>query len=182
MLMNTVEPIREVEKIEKIKKYLRDRNERDYLMFYLGISTGLRIGDILSLKAGDVRGTHIKLTEQKTRKERKVRMSPQLGRELRSYVEEKADHHYIFKSQKGHNKPISRSAAYKILRKAAHEFNLKDIGTHTMRKTMGYHYYKQTKDVALLQKLFNHSSQEITLRYIGINQDILDDALLKLKI
>ncbi len=69
--MNAVEPIRDIEKVEKIKKYLRDRNERDYLMFYLGISTGLRIGDILSLKAGDVRGTHIKLTEQKTGKTRR---------------------------------------------------------------------------------------------------------------
>ena len=49
-----------------------------------------------------------------------------------------------------------------------------NIGTHSMRKTFGYHHYKQFKDVALLQKIFNHSSQQITLRYIGIEQDQID--------
>ena len=44
------------------------------------------------------------------------------------------------------------------------------IGTHTMRKTFGYWFYKQTKDVAKLQSLLNHSPPEITLRYIGITE------------
>ena len=45
-----------------------------------------------------------------------------------------------------------------------------------MRKTFGYHYYKKTKDIALLQNIFNHSSSAITLRYIGITDDLLDKA------
>jgi len=45
-----------------------------------------------------------------------------------------------------------------------------------LRKTFGYHFYQQTKDVALLQELFNHSSPSVTLRYIGINQDKIDQA------
>ena len=45
-----------------------------------------------------------------------------------------------------------------------------------MRKTFGYHYYKQTKDIATLQKIYNHSSPSITLRYIGIVQDEIDKA------
>lgn len=48
------------------------------------------------------------------------------------------------------------------------------IGTHSMRKTFGYHHYQQFKDIALLQKIFNHSSQLITLRYIGIDQEQID--------
>ncbi|MCQ9844315.1 site-specific integrase, partial [Staphylococcus aureus] len=54
---------------------------------------------------------------------------------------------------------------------------LSEIGTHSMRKTFGYHYYKQTKDVALLMAVFNHSSQYITLRYIGINQDVMNESI-----
>jgi hypothetical protein len=46
-----------------------------------------------------------------------------------------------------------------------------------MRKTFGYHFYQQTKDVALLQNIFNHSAPSITLRYIGINDDLLDKAI-----
>ncbi|MFP3813497.1 tyrosine-type recombinase/integrase, partial [Bacillus sp. SIMBA_005] len=57
-----------------------------------------------------------------------------------------------------------------------------DIGTHTLRKTFGYHFYKQTKDVAMLQEIFNHSDQRTTLRYIGINQDAMNNAMKKFKI
>ncbi|BDP82253.1 hypothetical protein EfmAA290_29290 (plasmid) [Enterococcus faecium] len=45
-----------------------------------------------------------------------------------------------------------------------------DIGTHTLRKTFGYHYYKKTRDIATLMFIFNHSSQAITKRYIGITE------------
>jgi len=48
-----------------------------------------------------------------------------------------------------------------------------------MRKTFAYHYYKKTKDIALLMNLFNHSSQSVTLRYIGINQDVINDSISK---
>jgi integrase len=57
--------------------------------------------------------------------------------------------------------------AYKILRKVAERFHLEEVGTHTLRKTFGYHFYQQTKDVAMLQEIFNHSSPAITLKYIG---------------
>lgn len=180
--MNAVEPIRDKEKVEKIKAYLREQSERNYLLFYLGINTGLRISDLLNLKAGDVRGTHIKIQEKKTRKSKKIRLSPELGRDLRAFVDGMADHHYVFKSREGWNKPITRSMAYKMLRNAAEKFKLTDIGTHTMRKTFGYHFYYQTKDVAMLQEIFNHSDPKITLKYIGVNQDMLDDAYLKFKL
>ena len=59
---------------------------------------------------------------------------------------------------------------------AGQNVGLDEIGTHTLRKTFGYHFYNQTRDIALLQELFNHSSPSITLRYIGINQDKIDQA------
>jgi integrase len=63
------------------------------------------------------------------------------------------------------------------MNQAAAAVGLEDIGTHTLRKTFGYHHYQQNKDVAILQQIFNHSSPSITLRYIGINQDIIDRSL-----
>ncbi|KYD02602.1 hypothetical protein B4144_3100 [Bacillus atrophaeus] len=92
------------------------------------------------------------------------------------------DHEFLFKSREGINKPISRSMAYKILRADAEYVGLDDIGTHTLRSTFGYHFYKQTKDVAMLQKIFNHSDQRTTLRYIGINQEAMNNAMKKFKI
>ena len=43
-----------------------------------------------------------------------------------------------------------------------------------MRKTFCYFFYKQNNDVALLQKILNHSNPAITLRYIGIAQEEID--------
>lgn len=79
--------------------------------------------------------------------------------------------------QKNSRLPIGRVQAYRILNSAAKAVGLSEIGTHTLRKTFGYHFYQQYKDVALLQELFNHSAPSVTLRYIGINQDALDKAM-----
>ena len=50
------------------------------------------------------------------------------------------------------------------------------VGTHSLRKTFGYHHYIKFKDIAILQKILNHSSTSITLRYIGIEQDRIDES------
>lgn len=125
---------------------------------------------------------YFNLIEKKTKKKKRIDMTPALQREFKAYVEGKEDHEFLFKSREGINKPISRSMAYKILRAAAEYVGLDDIGTHTLRKTFGYHFYKQTKDVAMLQEIFNHSDQRTTLRYIGINQDAMNNAMKKFKI
>lgn len=175
--MNFVQPIRDPDMIEQIKRYLRSRNERDYMLFVFGINTGLRIQDMLKLRVRDVKGDHIIMREMKTDKQKWLKINPTLRRELKRYTADKDDYTYLFKSREGKNKPITRDMAYKILRKAATEFGLADIGTHTCRKTFAYHLYKKEKDITLLQKMLNHSSPEITLRYIGMDQDRMDDAI-----
>lgn len=180
--MNFVQPIRDSEKVDAIKEFFKEESDRNYLLFLMGINTGLRISDILKLRVGDVKEKHITIREQKTKKQKWIMITPPLRRALKGYLPGRPDHEFLFKSRQGGNKPIGRSMAYKILRKAAAEFKLKDIGTHTMRKTFGYHFYQQTKDVAMLQEIFNHSSPDITLRYIGVNQDGLDHAMTKFKI
>lgn len=181
--MNIVQPIRDTDKVEEVKQFLKEENERNYILFLIGINTGLRISDILKLRVIDVKEElHIVIREKKTEKQKWIRMTPQLRRELAQYIEGKEDHEYLIQSRQGDNKPIGRSMAYKVLNKAAKHFRLKNIGTHSMRKTFGYHFYKQTKDVAMLQEIFNHSSPEITLRYIGVNQDNMDKAMADFKI
>ena len=90
---------------------------------------------------------------------------------------------YLFKSRKGDNKAISRVQAWQVLSDSAKLVGVKeDIGTHTLRKTFGYWSYKQGIDITLLQKIFNHSSPAITLRYIGITQDDIRDVYNKLNL
>ena len=148
------------------------------MLFVLGINTGLRISDLLELKVEDVRDKiHIVLIEQKTGKTKKFLINNQLREDLNKYTEGMINNEYLYQSQKGNNKPISRVQAYRILNDVANKVGLEDIGTHTLRKTFGYWHYKQYKDVALLQELFNHSAPSVTLRYIGINQDVMDKTI-----
>lgn len=170
--MKSVEPIRKLSDIEKIKKYL-STNPRDRLLFIFGINTGLRISDILKLKVKDVKNKrHLIVTEQKTNKIKKVLIMNDLKHEIKEYIKDKKGDTYLFESAQTNN-PISRIQAYRIINNACKKKRVKgNIGTHTLRKTFGYHFYQKTKDIALLQSIFNHSSPKITLRYIGINQGL----------
>jgi integrase len=179
--MKFVQPIRDPVKLSEIKRYLRNQNHRNYILFQIGINTGFRISDILPLKVTDVKGTHITIREQKTSKEKKVLIRKSLRKDLDVYISNKMDGEYLFPSRnrKGSRKPhpISRSMAYKIVRDAAAEFGLSEIGTHSMRKTFGHNFYAEKKDIVLLMDHFNHTEEKVTLRYVGILQDTLDDAL-----
>lgn len=177
--MKHVMPIRSKEKLGEIKKILRDQSERNYIMFMIGINAALRISDILPLRVRDVRGECIILTEQKTGNLREIPINTSLERALRRYVHGKKDNEILLKSREGINEPISRSMAYKIIREAGEQAGVMRLGTHTMRKTFGYHYYHRTKDIEALRKMLNHSDAEITRRYIGIEEDFIKEQYLK---
>lgn len=184
-----VHPIRDTKQIETIRDLLAYQNKRNALLFVMGIGTGLRISDILAMKVGDVideRGRIKKeyyFREKKTRKYKKVTFSkyviPAIEDYLRGY--KGSMNRPLFVSQKrgknGEEQPILREQAWKILTSAAKRVGItENIGTHTLRKTFGYHAYRN-KNVSIeyLQLLFNHRDPSITLRYIGILQEELDD-------
>lgn len=178
--MIAVDPIKDVEQIEAMAENLLSKNERDYVMFMTGISTGLRIGDILSLRVRDVRNKkYIKIYEQKTDKSRDIIIGPKLKKIYDKYTEGKDNRDFLFKSRRttksGKQKPISRVMAYNILRKAAIEIGFNGrVGCHSMRKTFGYRYYKKNGNLAQLQKIFNHRQESITLAYIGLEKEEID--------
>ena len=178
--MNTVEPIRDIRTVWDVADYLGEKSERNKIMFLFGIYVGIRISDILKLKVRDVRDVrHVTIREQKTGKGRKFPINDELKPMLNKYIKGKADYEWLFPSRQGDNH-LERKQAYNIINQAGQRFGLEHIGTHTMRKTFGYHFYKQTGDIVTLQKIFNHSDFHITLRYIGIEQDEQDAAIMNL--
>ena len=163
-----------------MKTVLKAKDEKYYIMFLIGINVGLRLSDILTLKVSDLwNRTHINIVEKKTGKTKRFLLNSQMQAELTEYIDKfsLADDDYLIRSRKGKNQPIKRDRAYKILNAAAQEIGLGEIGTHSMRKTFGYWHYQKYKDVALLQHLFNHANSAVTLRYIGVNQDIMDQSV-----
>lgn len=173
--MGTVEPIRNLKDLRRIENIL-SKNKRDLLFFTIGTNCGLRISDILALKVGDVKGkNYIQITEQKTGKFKRFPINAKLKPMIAEFTKDRALDEPLFLT-KFKNK-LGRVTAYYTIRGACEQIGLEEkFGTHTMRKTFGYHHYKKYKDVAMLQKIFNHSNPMVTLRYIGIEQDQIDES------
>jgi integrase len=171
-----VQPIRDKGQLENMKWALRRFcSERDYILFLIGINTGLRVGDLLQLKVSDVkRKKRIMVKEGKTKKKRTIQLD-NIYKEIQDYVKS-VESEWLFPSRKG-DQPITTTQAYRQLQKAGEMVDVDSVGTHTMRKTFGYWFYKQTKDVAKLQTILNHSHPDITMRYIGITQEEIEDSL-----
>ena len=173
--MATVEPIRKLEDLKKIEKIL-SKNKRDLLFFTIGTNCGLRISDILALDVGDVKGkNYIQIIEKKTKKFKKFPINAKLKPMLEEFTKNRKTKEPLFITK--FKNRLERVAAYKIINKACKETGLEEtVGTHTLRKTFGYHHYQKFKDIVMLQKIFNHFSPEITLRYIGIEQREIEDS------
>lgn len=192
--MNTVQPLRDKKDIDKMKSFLKSKSERDYLLFMIGISSALRISDILKLKVSDVWDgkkvkSHIDIREKKTDKGKRFAISPNLEKAIREYIKsnECDQDDYLIISKKvdkeGKSKPISRQQAHDILSNAADYIGIKEaISTHTMRKTWGYWAYKNGVSLALIMEALNHSSIANTKKYLGITQDDLDEVYINLNL
>ena len=172
--MNTVQPIRDIEKVNDIYDYLNEQSPRNGLLFAFGIYTGLRISDILAIKVRQVRnGKYLSIREKKTGKEKNIPINKFLRQCIDEYIIDLKNYEFVFYGRKK-TAPMSRQQAYNILSSAAKKFGVPSVGTHTLRKTFGYHMYQKTHDVAMLMDIFNHTDHMVTLRYIGVNQDTKD--------
>lgn len=177
-----VQPLRTQQEINDFLFCLRrNKNaERDVFLFLIGINSGLRMSDIVKLKKKDVISSkNPRIVEQKTGKTRILYLSS-LQELIQDYTKDLKPEDYLFPSTKGGHLEVN--TVYQMFQKVAALLDRDDIGTHTLRKTFGYHYYKKTKDVATLMEIFGHSSEKITKRYIGINEDEISETLLNFRL
>ena len=185
--MGTTQPIKNREQLIQFRNYYLTENykPRNYALIVLGLNSALRIGDILSLRWRDVYEknqyrSHIIIKEQKTGKERYVALNKNAIAALELYrksIELFYDSQYIFVSQKSPFTRISRAQAFRIVKKAAIACQLDDmnhISCHSLRKTFGYFAWKMGTPPALLMSIYNHSSYQITKRYLCIDQSEQD--------
>lgn len=185
--MSKTQPIKELEQIQNLKDYFLQKQEiRNYALIVVGLNTSLRISDILNLQWKDIYNfkckkyrKHIALTEQKTGKSNIIALNQSAVAALEMYretISQIEPGQFIFKSRNGKNRPITRNRAFRIIKSAAEELGLEDnISCHSLRKTFGYQAWKNGIQPALLMSIYNHSSYEITKRYLGIYQDERDD-------
>jgi integrase len=186
--MAATEPIRDKKQLHQMANYwLKRGHARNYTMIILGVHTALRIMDLLRLRWDDVydeaRGvfrSHITLIEKKTGKEKTIALNQNAARALSLCLPDRRGE-FIFASNRKDQKAISRVQAWRIIRKTAEAAKaVGRISCHSLRKTFGYFAFKAGVLPVMLMDIFNHSSFEITKRYLGITQDDRDMVYLNL--
>lgn len=192
--MSTTQPIRNLTELELLKDYYLtvSPNLRNYALICTGINTALRISDIRLLKWENVYDfkekrfrKHLSLTEQKTGKTNRIAMNQSLIQAFSMYMESLgrvSPDAYIFTGN-GRTNPLSRSQAFRIIRDGARDLHLsQSVSCHSLRKTFGYHAWRNGVAPVVIMSIYNHSSFHITTRYLGIEQDDKDSAFLKLNL
>ena len=180
------EPLKDEFEIKLVRRMIKKHTKeplRNLIIFNLGINNGIRTNDILKLKISDVwNKEYTTIRESKTGKQREIRLNvANLQQDIKAYVGNMKwnDDTYLFRSYKDPNKPIQTVAIYRMFKRInkVSGGQLPHLTAHSMRRTFGYQYYKKTHDIVTLMKLFNHSKQAITLRYIGIEREEIRNSL-----
>jgi integrase len=186
--MNFVEPIRDRKKIAQIKNLLRGQKRfRDLLLFVVGINTALRISDLLQLQINHFLNEQGKvkrrfwIKERKRGKRHEVVINTSIREALDEYLGAFADiekdrNNFVFfnSATNDYSAPIKRGQAWKFITSICREASLfGNFGTHSLRKTWGYHARMSGVDLALIMYKLNHESIAYTKRYLGITDDEL---------
>ena len=179
--MAEVQAVKNRETIPLISHLLEIRFSKQMsLVWQLGVNLGLRISDLLSIKYSDIDNNRVGIVESKTGKRANILLNDKAASLIEQLKRANPRHEYIFQSYRSRYvtlkapKPISRRAVSNAFEQVGQEVNIA-LGTHSMRKTRGYHLYQETKDIGRVMKMLRHSSEAQTLRYIGITQDDIDE-------
>ena len=192
--MNKAQPIKNPKQLEDFKNYYWrvESNPRNHMFLTMGLKTALRVSDLLNLQWQDVFDfstftyrEHVFLIEQKTQKKSYIYLNERILSTLQWYWDtyeiSPRPTTYLFSNADG--AALSRVSAYRIVRHAAEMCHIDGvISPHSLRKTFGYHAWNQGVSPVMLMDIYQHSSFEITKRYLGIEQDERDDVFRKIMI
>jgi integrase len=186
--MKTTQPIRDKNQVNQLVNYYLHRGQiRNQLLIVASIFTALRISDLLRLTWNDVYSfdnkrvrRYITLTEKKTGKSKTIALNKNIITVLSAYAHTARQGKFLFANHRS-GKAISRIQAYRIIRAAADALRLEErVSCHSLRKTFGYHAWKNGISPAVIMDIYNHSSLAVTRRYLGVTQDDKNEAYLGL--
>lgn len=153
---------------------------RNYTIFQVGKATLLRVSDVLAIRRAEIfkndgainKNAYIR--DKKTNKPNILYLKP-VKQDLIDYFQwltkNNIQSEWLFPSIKNPNRHITEKQYYKVMAKTGDLLGINYLGTHTMRKTGAYRVYTQTHyNIGLVMSLLNHSSEAMTLKYLGLDQ------------
>ena len=192
--MREVEAVKTGEQRQQVAAHLADQGAIYADIWKIGVNTALRISDLLSLTMDDVRALDtdqpaLNIIEQKTGKQRKIVVNPSALDVMQHRLASYPDHVWLFQSDAANRdrrappKPINRRSVSRVFEKVGQCIAPKVIlGTHSMRKTRGYAMHKAGRSIESIAKVLNHSSPAVTMRYIGLVQQDIDESYTELEL
>nr|WP_302427288.1 site-specific integrase [Limosilactobacillus mucosae] len=178
-------PIKDDEVLKQVQDTLLNTfksGRRNYTIFQVGKATLLRVSDVLRLKQADVFDDygaikqHAFIKDKKTGKRNTLYLKPVMM-DLVMYQQWLKRNGYegmtewLFPSTTRPQKHIDERQFYNVMAKVGDLLDINYLGTHTMRKTGAYRVYVQSNyNIGLVMKLLNHSSEAMTLAYLGLDQ------------
>ena len=163
MVQQIVLPIKDSNILKMVQDTLLDSfraGRRNYTIFQVGKATLLRVSDVMKLK--------------KTGKKNTLYLKP-VQQDLMLYhawlIQQNMNSEWLFPSTSRPDRPITEKQFYKIMARVGDLLGINYLGTHTMRKTGAYRVYTQSNyNIGLVMNLLNHSSEAMTLTYLGLDQ------------
>ncbi len=192
--MKGCRPLTEAEVDLVARSFGGEYADRDRALFLLGVKSGFRVSELLSLTLGDIvqagrivdRVTVQRRNMKKKVASRTVLLHPQAREALAAWLPKLRAAGYmtadtfVFQSRKGGNKAIGRVQAYKILRESyeANEMTGR-LGTHSMRKTFADRVYDRLdRDLVKTQRALGHLNVNSTVQYLSFREEDIDAAIL----
>ena len=183
-----IEPFKNGKHMRKFENELLlhgSRPKEIYMAWQIGKVCLLRVSDVLKLKVDQIYKKNggiydtVATRDQKTNKFNPLNLNP-LKVQLSNYHDWRVAHHiksvWMFPSATNTAKPLNRAVVYRLICRSAHMLGYKHLGCHSARKTGAYILYKSTNNLPMVSRMLNHSSEQITERYLGINDPAIKSA------
>jgi len=178
--MAEVEAIKDRDKVQLISHLLEIRCSKQMAEIWgIGLNLALRISDLLSIKFSDITDERLILIEGKTGKRAEIKLNNKVQILINDIRLRHPSHRFLFQSYRNQQslnreaRPLTRKAVAKAFKIVGDELGIR-LGTHSMRKSRGYHLFKKTNDITRVMRMLRHNSQSTTLRYIGLTQENVD--------
>ena len=167
-------PVLSPEEVKRVLAMARSLKAR--AMLTLAYGCGLRAGEVVRLRAGDIDSEQkiIRIVQSKGRKDRHVMLPAEVLKLLRQWwkVRPTASNNSVAPEQRwlfpgrGQHRPMTTRQFGRLFKEAAKAAGLrKTVSLHSLRHSFATHLLERGKDIRVIQALLGHSKPETTARY-----------------